>query len=442
LTYEAASAYLLGTINETASRRQPGRLDRMRRFLAELGDPHVRYPTLHVGGTSGKGSTATMLAAVLTASGRRTALHTKPHLASMTERARVDGIPIEPDAFGALLEEMMPAIERTAQSEGRPSYYETLLALSYLHFARAGVDVAVIEVGVGGTLDGTNLLQPLVSVITNVGLDHTDILGTTHAEIARDKAGIAKPGVPLISDAREPVARAVIEERCLAVGAPFFAVEEHAQIERRRGQRYGQAFDVVTERARYSLELPVVGPFQRRNAATAIVALERMLPLPGDPPVAATIVDGFAQLVIPGRMECFPARPAVVFDIAHNPDKAQSLADALREEFPGRRLTFVIAIGDGKDAVAVLERLFPLPAGFVFTTFETAGRRAVRPQRLASVAQSRGHWARTVVDPVEALSVARRSTDSDGIVVVTGSTFLVATLRDWWLSNVGAPTRR
>ena len=147
-------------------------------------------------------------------------------------------------------------------------------------------------------------------------------------------------------------------------------------------------------------------------------------------------------MVIPGRMEFFPARPAVVFDIAHNPDKAQSLADALREEFPERRLTFVVAIGDGKDAIAVLERWFALPAAFVFTTFEAAGRRAVRPQRLASIAQSRGHWARTVADPVDALSVARRSMDADGVVVVTGSTFLVATLRDWWLSNVGAATRR
>jgi dihydrofolate synthase/folylpolyglutamate synthase len=383
-----------------------------------------------------------MIAAALEASGRRTGLHTKPHLSSVTERARVDGIAIPDDDFGDLIGELQSAAELVSYEHGRPTYYEMLLALAFLWFARCEVDVAVIEAGVGGTLDGTNVLRPQVSVITNVALDHTDILGETVEEIARDKAGIAKPGVPLVSDAREPVARAVIEERCLAVGAPFFAVEEHAQIERRRGQRFGQAFDVVTERARYGLELPVVGPFQRRNAATAIVALEQMLPLPGDPPVAATIVDGFAQLVIPGRMECFPARPAVVFDIAHNPDKAQSLADALREEFPGRRLTFVVAIGDGKDSVAVLERLFPLPAGFVFTTFETAGRRAVRPQRLASIAQSRGHWARTVVDPVEALSVARRSTDSDGVVVVTGSTFLVATLRDWWLSNVGAPTRR
>ncbi len=302
----------------------------------------------------------------------------------------------------------MPAIERTAQGEGRPSYYETLLALSFLHFARERVDAAVIEVGVGGTLDGTNVLQPLVSVITNVGLDHTEMLGTTHEEIAHDKAGIAKAGVPLdLRRARTERAgrdRGALRARS---GAPFFAVAEHARIEQRPrptlrpGVRRRDGTRAL--RARTPGRRPLPAPQRRdgdRRARTHAAAARRTA-------AGRRVAEGFAQFVIPGRMECFPARPAVVFDIAHNPDKGAVARRRAARRVSGRRLTFVVAIGDGKDAIAVLERWFALPAAFVFTTFEAAGRRAVRPQRLASIAQSRGHWARTVADPVDALSVAR-----------------------------------
>ena len=226
MTYDEATRYLLGTINETVSRRNPVRLERMATLLRHLGNPHLTYPTLHVGGTSGKGSTSTMLAAALTESGKRVGLHTKPHLSSMTERARIDGCAISQVSFAQMLDEMMPAIERTTVEWGRPSYYETLLALAFHYFARETVDVAVVEVGIGGKLDGTNLLEPEVSVITNVGLDHIDVLGDTIEQIARDKAGIAKRGVPLVSDAggsgnrskSRPRARATIY-RCPSLAA-------------------------------------------------------------------------------------------------------------------------------------------------------------------------------------------------------------------------------
>ncbi|MBD5632902.1 MAG: bifunctional folylpolyglutamate synthase/dihydrofolate synthase [Candidatus Eremiobacteraeota bacterium] len=439
MTYASATDYLLGTINETASRRSPTRLDRMRAFLQHLGDPHLRYPTIHVGGTSGKGSTSTMIAASLSASGKRTGLHTKPHLSSMTERARVDGVPISEDDFAETLEEMMPAIEATAREHGRPSYYETLLALAFVYFARREVDVAVIEVGLGGTLDGTNLVQPEVSIVTNVGLDHTEILGNTREAIAADKVGIAKRGVPLVSYAVGG-ARAVIEAGCARAGAPFFAVGEHATIEGRPSQTYGQSFAVVTASGSYELALPVLGRFQQDNAATSIVGLERLRPELR--PSIADVERGLGQLVVPGRMEFFPGHPSVIFDIAHNPDKAASLAAALRETFPGRRFVFVVGIGETKDAPSVLEPFFALPASFVFTEFETAGRASERPQRLANIAELAGAGARTIVDPVDALAVARRAGDGSHMVVVTGSTFVTGRLRDWWLEHVVERSRR
>ena len=433
MTYRDATQYLLGTINETASRRNPNRLERMEAFLAKLGDPHRTYATIHVGGTSGKGSTATMIATALGASGKRTGLHTKPHLSSMTERARVDGIAIAEHDFGELLGDMMPAIEATSREFGRPSYYETLLALAFVYFERERVDVAVIEVGVGGKLDGTNLIAPLLSVITNVGLDHMDVLGDTVEAIAADKAGIAKPGITLVSDASGRP-REIIAAACAAIGAPFVAVEDVATIEARPGEQYGQSFAIRTNEALYELALPVLGRFQQRNAATAIAALERLparlRPSPQD------VERGFAQLVIPGRMEFFPGFPAVIFDVAHNPDKAGSLASALAETFPGRRFTFVVAIVETKDAVNILRPFFGLPATFVFTSFDTPGRIAERPRRLATIAELAGVAARTIADPIEALAVARRHADGSQLVVVTGSTFLAGQLRDWWLENV------
>jgi dihydrofolate synthase/folylpolyglutamate synthase len=395
VNFASAQSYLLGLINEHASRRSPNRLDRIRAFVAALGEPQLQYPTLHVAGTSGKGSTATMLAAALEASGKQVGLHTKPHLVSPTERIRINGTPISEDAFGDLLTDMMPAIESVARDHGSPSYYEVLLALSFVAFARAGVDAAVIEAGIGGRLDGTNVLQPQVAIITNVSLDHTEILGDTTALIARDKAGIAKRGIPLVSNVRDADARREIEAECALAGAPF----------------------------------------QQENAATAIRALELL----GDDlrPARAQIEEGFARLVIPGRMEFFPSHPGVVFDVAHNADKTGHLVDALKAAFPGRRFSFVIAIVESKDVTTILQPFAGLPATFTFTGFfGIPGRTAIRPQRLASIAEDLGIWGRAIGDPVDAFSIARRNADANDVVVVTGSTFVVGTLREWWFTNV------
>lgn len=434
MDYRQAEAYLLGTIDESISRREPYRLDRMRTFLRELGDPQNAYPTVHIGGTSGKGSTSTLVEAMLRAGGKRTGLHTKPHLRSMTERARVDGVDIPEERFAELLSEMMPAIERCAASDIRPSYYETLLALAFLHFARERVDVAVIEVGLGGTLDGTNVIVPQVSAITTIGYDHTEILGDTLEKIAADKAGIAKPGVPLICGVTDAGAKAVIEARCAEVGAPFVPAWETTSIELEPGVRYAQHFAVVTPADRYDVHLPLLGAFQRTNAALAIRIVEAL----GAElrPSREACERGLASAVLAGRMEFFPARPGVIFDVAHNPEKAARLVDALREQFPDRHFWMIVAIGTSKDAGEIVRALGVLPATFVFTSFDATGREAIKPQRLASIAEDAGSWGRAIGDPVEALSIARRNAGADDIVVVTGSTLIVAELREWWFEHV------
>lgn len=432
MDFEAAQAYLLATINETVSRRMPYRLERMRAFMHELDDPQDRYPTVHVGGTSGKGSTATMIAAALARAGKRVGLHTKPHLRSMTERARIDGVAVSEERFGTLLDEMMPAIERTAQTHGRPTYYETLLALTLLYFAQERVDVAVIEVGLGGRLDGTNVIVPAVAAITSVGFDHTDVLGESLEEIAFEKAGIAKSGVPLVVAVEDENAFAVIAKQAEQVGASLVDARAAAvPVENVRVEREGQSFEVLTTNARYSIETRMLGSFQRRNAATAIVTMEQLPPALRPNP--AQIESAFAELIIPGRMEVYPGHPTLVFDIAHNVEKAEELVRSLRERFAERHFTYVVAISASKDATEILRTLASLPANFVFTSFDTAGREATNPMRLLRIAEQIGTWGRSVGDPIEALSVARRSAAANDVIVVTGSTFLVAALREWWL---------
>lgn len=436
MDFAQAEHYLVGTINETISRRLPYKLERMVAFLNALGNPHTKYPTIHVGGTSGKGSTSTMVAAVLQTSGKRVGLHTKPHLRSMTERARIDGVPISEEAFAALLDEMMPAIDVTTMEFGRPTYYETLLALAFVYFAKENVDIAVIEVGLGGRLDGTNVITPLVSAITSVGYDHMETLGNTLTEIAAEKAGIAKPGVPLVISISDGHAKLVVEQHAASVGAPVFDVRATTRVETAHALREGQAFSVQTPQHRYAITTPMLGEYQRSNAATAISILEA-LPEEFVPNVAA-VEGAFAHLNIPGRMEFYPGHPSLLFDIAHNAEKAEHLVASLRESFPNRRFSFVVAIGESKDAKEILRAFTELPSNFIFTSFDVAGRNAIKPQKLAVIAETLGAWGRVVSDPIEAIEIARRTAAQNDVVVVTGSTFIVAELREWWLQSIAA----
>jgi dihydrofolate synthase / folylpolyglutamate synthase len=257
------------------------------------------------------------------------------------------------------------------------------------------------------------------------------VLGDTIEAIALEKAGIAKRGVPLVVAVDDPQAFAVIADQAAKAGAPLVDAREIARIEAVRIDRDAQAFDVVTQHARYAIETRMLGTFQRRNAATAIVAMEA---LPDSlRPSQGEVEAAFADLTIPGRMEVYIGHPTLVFDIAHNAEKSEQLVTSLRERFPDRHFTFVVAIGASKDAPEILRVLSSLPSNFVFTTFDTAGRQATNPLRLLRVAESLGAWGRCVGNPVEALSVARRSASANDVIVVTGSTFLVANLREWWL---------
>lgn len=407
----------------------------MRALLELLGNPEHAFPSIHVGGTSGKGSTATMCAAILGAAGYKIGLHTKPHLRSVTERACVLGVPISEQRFTQLIEAVLPAVESMRSGQfGAPSYFELLVALAFLFFAEERVDAAVVEVGIGGTLDGTNVLTPLVSVITNVGTDHAEVLGDTVEAIALDKSGIIKDKIPVVTAADHPGALQVIREAAVRKRAPLTVVQEDVQIESEAGPPYGQHAHLRTKQTEYDLNLPLLGEFQVLNAATAIAALEQ---IPDEFPVTPSdAARGLAGVSLPGRMEFYPSRPSIVFDIAHNAEKAAALRDGLLHHFAGKRFVFVVAVAEGKAVGEMMAAWAQLPAHFIFTSFDVAHRSAVRPQRLSLAAEALGLAARAVDDPVEALNIARRMADADDLVVVTGSTFLVANLLDWFTLNV------
>ena len=435
MDFAAAVRFLQTTTDETKSRRHPGRLDRMRELLSLVGDPERRFRSIHVGGTSGKGSTATMAAAMLHAAGYKVGLHTKPHLRSVTERACIDGVAISEERFAAIIESMAPAVSEMEHGEyGPPSYFELLVALAFTLFAEERVDVAVVEVGIGGKLDGTNVLTPMVSVVTNVGTDHADVLGDTVEEIAADKAGIIKRGIPCITAAEHPGALRVIEEAAARCGAPLTRVRTAASIESEPRGAYEQRVAVKTERDSYEFSMPLLGEFQVLNAATAIVALERISDVL--PVTAAHVARAMSTIALPGRMEFYPSRPSLLFDVAHNAEKAEALRAGLLRHFPGKRYAFVVAVAEGKAARDMLAAWSTLPAHFIFTTFDVAHLSPMLPQRLANTAEASGVSARAIDDPVEALGVARRMTGADDLVVITGSTFIVARLREWFARNV------
>jgi dihydrofolate synthase/folylpolyglutamate synthase len=311
-------------------------LDTTRALLAALGNPQDRFPTIHVAGTNGKGSVSTLMAAALQQAGLRVGLYTSPHLRSFRERIRVDGTPISEAAVAAWTEQLRPTIEHE-----NATFFETTTAIAFAHFAAREVDIAVIEVGLGGRLDSTNVITPLVSVVTHIALDHQKYLGDTVAEIAREKAGIAKPGVPFVIGEADDV---------LAVMLTNEAVRA---IEQQRSQSAQGAVVVrVPSSDGWSGALRLIGPHQRRNAAVAAAALAQ-LPDPLRPSQAA-IATAFSTATVPGR---FDRRGPWLFDVAHNPDSMRALARTLQEAKLPRPLHALVSILGDKDWAEMLVEL-------------------------------------------------------------------------------------
>ncbi len=422
MTYEQALDYLaaLGKFGMNFG------LGRIEKLLALLGNPERRYKTVHVTGTNGKGSTTAMLAAVLKAAGIRAGMYTSPHLTDYTERFVVDGEPISRAALGAAISHTRGFVDAmVAEGWEHPTEFEVLTAAAFHHFAAAGVEYAVIEVGLGGLLDSTNVITPAVSVITNVALEHTDRCGGTLAEIAAHKAGIIKPGVPCVTAVRGE-ALDVVRREADAKGAPLAVLGRDFYGEAAGMDGTRQLVSFVSSRhgdlGRFAVTL--LGRHQAENAAVAIMAA--LVLADGDKRLSpAAVRDGLAAVRWPGRFEIVPGSPTVIIDGAHNPAGAAVLRAALDEVFPGRPVVFALGILADKDIAGVTAALVR-PADSVVAVRPLSDRAAEPSAVLAGLAAERSAAASTVA---EGVALAREMAGPDGLVCVAGSLYLVGPAR-------------
>jgi dihydrofolate synthase/folylpolyglutamate synthase len=380
-------------------------LDRMRRLMTVMGSPQEQFGSIHVVGTNGKSSTTRMIAAILHRHGLRAGAYLSPHLTSFAERVRVDDRDVTPEAFGAAVERARAAaakVDRTNDADDHVTQFEALTAAAYSELARSGVDVAVIEAGLGGRWDATNVIPSRVQVLTNVGLEHTRWLGPTVRDIAEEKVDVVREHATLVVGAGlHPDALAVAERVCAERSATL-----------------------VQAPAEPGVELVAGGAFQRRNFALARAAAGAYLEGALDEHAVAAAA---ASTLVPGRFEVVGESPSVVVDGAHNPGGMVALADALESYADGRRVVACVSVLDDKDATSMLRTLLPLCSEVVCTA--SANPRALSPATLQSLcAQLGGTPARTVSEPHRALAVARELAGPDGVAVATGSIYLVADL--------------
>lgn len=399
-------------------------LERIEALCERFGHPERRLRALHVGGTKGKGSVTMMLSHVLHAAGRRVGTFVKPHLYDVRERVLVDLTPISQDDFARLLTEIRPAVEAVAAgAHGTPTEFEAKTLLMFLHFARVPVDLAVVEVGLGGTYDSTNVLHPLVSVITNVSLDHVERLGHTVPEIAAQKAGIIKPGCPAVTAAREPEALAILERTAAEQGAPLWRIGHEFHAERHGYGEGWQRFTVRTPvREHRGLTIPLAGAFQVENAATAVAALDLLDGL-GEPVPEDAVRQGLASVRIAGRMEVVRRDPILILDGAHNAASASALAQALDELYGGRRLILVLGVSADHSAADVVGALAPQAAAVIATAADNP--RALTAGDVAAVARQHTSDVRVVIPVAEAVRCALALARPEDVICVTGSFFVI-----------------
>jgi dihydrofolate synthase/folylpolyglutamate synthase len=424
---------------------QPGQarrkfsLTEIRILLGALGDPQRQFPSILIAGTNGKGSTAATLASILTASGMRAGLYTSPHLRRANERIRVDRVEIGDDAFASLyfrVHDAAQSLVLDGKLEQSPSFFEVLTAQALLHFAESGVGIAVLEVGMGGRLDATNIVDPLLSIVTDISLDHTEWLGSTISSIAREKAGILRPGGTLVTLPQHPEANQVLGEVATELGVRGVSAAAYMPHRPLTGVPVGAGAS-----GRYSLEalgrqidadLPLAGDHQHRNAALAVAAAVELAERHGFPITPESIAAGIRQTVWPGRLERIGKNGvAWILDVAHNPAGAWALRAALSAGSGKHPATLIFSCLRDKPVAEMAQILFPVFEQVIFAPIHSA--RAAAFDDLLAAAASTGTPAVAASSVREALRLAEECTPG-GEIVVSGSVYLVGEARSLLLA--------
>jgi dihydrofolate synthase / folylpolyglutamate synthase len=446
MSYETAVASMFALGHELA--QTPSNkfdLAHMRVLLGAMDHPERAFPSALIAGTNGKGSTAATLASILRASGLRTGLYTSPHLVRINERIRVNGEEISDDSFARLHGEVDSVAEKLV-SQGQlpwhPSFFEMMTAIAFVHFARERVEIAVLEVGMGGRLDATNVVEPLVSVITDISLDHQKFLGNTVGEIAREKVGIIRPGGVVVTLPQQPEANDVIGNTILDLGARGVSAVQYVPPVSPGSTDYlvpslesKPASASAPFMCRYPLQVmgreilvqtPLVGRHQLRNVALAVATAEELSKLGISGVTPESIERGIRETRWPGRFQVLPARPGwpeTVLDVAHNPAGAWALRSALSERYDDRPLIFVFGAMRDKAISEMTEILFPLAERVIATRPDNP--RAASPEEIQQAGSRTGAEIEAVAEVAAALERAREAAGRETIIVVTGSIYLV-----------------
>jgi dihydrofolate synthase/folylpolyglutamate synthase len=400
-------------------------LRRVEELLARLGNPHQQAHSVHIAGTNGKGSTAAMIASVLSTAGYRTGLYTSPHLNTIRERFQIDGVMITEEEFTRAVRRLKPQVERINHEAtyGELTTFEILTALAFIYFVTREIDFQVLEVGLGGKFDATNVIQPEVSVITSISYDHTEILGKSLAEIATEKAGIIKPGTAVVLAPQADEVVPVIERICRKQNAALVMVGKDVS-----GQRLGfdgtrQSLEVKGRRDSYQLAIPLLGHYQLENTASAVAALE-ILAEKGFHISRDDIINGLARVSWPGRLQVLRQHPTVVADGAHNPDGARRLKQSLTEYFDFERAVLVMGASADKDVAGVVKELAPIFDKVIAT--QAHHPRAMAPDELAAKFSEFGVMAQSAASVSSAISLALSIAGERDLICVAGSLFVVA----------------
>ncbi len=437
MSYETAVSSMFALGHELAN--TPSHkfdLEHMRVLIRALGHPETKFPTVLIAGTNGKGSTAATLASILLASGLKTGLYTSPHLIRINERIRISGEQISDDDFALLHGAVDKVAEQLVDHQElpwHPSFFEMMTAIAFSYFARERVDVAVLEVGMGGRLDATNVVEPLVSVITDIALDHQKYLGDSVGEITREKVGIIRQGGIVVTLPQQPAANDVIGNTILELDATGVSAVQYVPPVSPASASY--AVPIAKGQSRYPLEVmgkqivvetSLVGRHQLRNVALAIAAAEQLVKKGLGDITAESIERGIRETTWPGRFQVVePAQgwPEIVLDVAHNPAGAWALRSALSERYSDRPLIFVFGAMRDKAISEMAEILFPTAERVIVT--RPGNPRSASPQEILHAASRTGAEIEPVADVAPALQCARKLARQDTVMVVTGSIYLV-----------------
>lgn len=391
------------------------------KLLEKLGNPQDHLNCIHVAGTNGKGSTAAMLSSILTRHGYRVGLYTSPHLVRFTERFRINDLEVSPERILSIIDRVREVLDEREP----PTYFEMVTAMAFLYFAEEGVDWAIVEVGLGGRLDATNVIQPKACVITNVAFDHQEFLGTSLADIAREKAGIVKERVPVVSAIRQPMAQAVLKATCIKHSAPLHLFSRDFRV---KGLENGTFQYKGLNRDWLSLPLNLPGQHQACNASLALATLEvleRRKHLFLD---STAIRNGLLRVHWPARLEVLQRDPLMILDGAHNPDGAERLRDALQRHFSYRRLHLVLGIMADKDIQGIMKKLLPKAETIILTRPRYS--RAADPKELEQVARSYSRNVHVIPDVASAIEMAGRIAAPEDCICIAGSLYFAGEVKE------------